>query len=323
MIQRFTGQLPSWARADHPILRYELARVANRLPRRAQYLRALWVVMLGIVLLGIGYLIATGFLQQPPGQTPTESLLNMLFWPMLIVQILLSGVTVALTGSTVSEEIRRQTWDNLRATQDGAELTVRTRWAAVFYRVRGLLMVVLLVRVVLIAGILVDLTAFQGRYLDLVINGIVPDVPLPVAALLLAFMMTAGLLLPLTAVGFDGAVGLLIATIFQQRTYAVLAQVLYIIFRIFVVGALVFATTQFIEGNLASSDLGAWLLLGGYSAFGDWGLAFLNLGLFGEMWATVPFAVFLGLALLLFTLAQAALTDWMISFAVRQAQVRG
>ncbi len=323
MIQRFTGQLPLWARADHPVLRYELARAAGRLPKRAQYFRALWVVLLGFLLSGGGYLIATGFLQQPPGQNLTESALNIVFWPMLVVQILMSAVTLGLTGGTVSEEVRRQTWDNLRATQAGAELTIRTRWAAVFYRIRGLLGVVLLIRVLLIAGILVDLTAFQGRYLDLLINGIVPDVALPIAALLLAFMMTASLLLPLTAVGFDAAMGLLIATVFQQRTYAVLAQVLYVILRAVLVTVLVFSTTQFINGDLAATDPGSWLLVGGFAAFGDWGLSFLNLGFFGEIWATIPYGIFLGLALLGFSLIQAALTDGIVALAIRQAERRG
>ena len=94
MIQRFTGQLPIWARTEHPLLRYELSRVAGRLPRRSQYLRALWIVVLGFALAGSGYLIATGFLREPPGQNPTESLLNIVFWPILIVQLLMTAVAV-------------------------------------------------------------------------------------------------------------------------------------------------------------------------------------------------------------------------------------
>lgn len=322
MIQRFTGQLPPWAKTDHPVLRYELAR-AERVNLRGRIFRAVWMSLLAIVLLGGGYLIATGFLQQSAGQNLTESALNILFWPMLVIQTLASVVALALTGNTVSEEIRRQTWDNLRATEGGAELTVRTRWAAVFYRIRGLIAVILVVRVALILGILYDLTAFQGRYLDLLISGIVPDVALPVAAVLLAFTMTATLLLPLTILGFDAAVGLLIATVFQQRTYAILAQIIYIIFRVVVAAALVFAMTQFVNNDLETSDLNAWLLSLGFSAFGDWGLSFLNLGFFGERWAEIPFGIFLGLALLLFSLLQAAITDWLVAFAVRQAERRG
>ena len=322
MIQRFTGQLPLWARTDHPILRYELARV-ERLTTRARLMRAFWVVLLGILLFGGGYLIATGFLQQPPGQNPTESILNVLFWPMLVIQILISVFSVALTGNTIAEEVRRQTWDNMRATEVGAELTVRTRWAAVFYRIRGLLAVMIVIRLVFIGGILYDLTAFQGRYLDLLINGIVPDIALPIAALLLAFTMTVGLLLPLTVIGFDAAVGMLIAATLQQRTYAILAQILYVIFRIALVAGLTFAVTQLINGSLAETDSGSWFLSLAFAAFGDWGLSFLNLGFYGELWATVPYGIFLGLALLLFSLVQAALTDWLMVIAIRQAERRG
>jgi hypothetical protein len=322
MIQRVTGQLPTWARTDHPILRYELART-ERVNLRGRIFRVLWMSMLAILLLGGGYFIATGFLQQPAGQNLTESILNILFWPMLIVQMLASVVALALTGNTVSEEIRRQTWDNLRATEGGAELTVRTRWAAVFYRIRGLIAVIVIVRVILILGILYDLTAFQGRYLDLLISGIVPEVALPVAAVLLAFTMTATLLLPLTVLGFDAAIGLVIATLFQQRTYTILAQILYIVVRVVIAGALIFAMTQFVSNDLETSDLNAWLLSLGFSAFGDWGLSFLNLGFFGERWAEIPFGIFLGLALLVFSLMQAAVTDWVVGFAVRQAERRG
>lgn len=323
ILQRITGQLPPWARADHPLLRYELARAAGQLSRRARYLRALWIVLLALALAGGGYLIATGFLQQPPGQNLTESALNILFWPLLVAQLLLSVLALALTGSAISEEIRRQTWDNLRATAGGAELTIRTRWASVFYRARGLLGVLLGLRVLLIGGILFDLTAFQGRYLDLLINGIVPDVPVLVAALLLSFTMTASLLLPLTAVGFDAAVGLLIATVFQQRTYAILAQIIYMLFRLTLLVGLVFAVTQFINGDLAASDAGAWFLVSGFAALGDWGLAFLNLGFYGEIWATVPYGIFMGLALLVFSLIQAALADAIVALAIRQAERRG
>jgi glycopeptide antibiotics resistance protein len=131
------------------------------------------------------------------------------------------------------------------------------------------------------------------------------------------------LLLPLTAVGFDAAMGLLIATFLQQRTYAVLAQILYIVFRIMLVGGLVFGATQFVNGDLTTTDLGSWALIGAFASLGDWGLAFLNLGFFGEIWATIPYGIFLGLALLIFSLIQAALTDLIISFSVRVAERRG
>lgn len=322
MIQRLTGQLPDWARPEHPFLRYRLNSTLT-LPRRARYLRALSGVLLVLALLVGGYLLATNLLRQPPGQNPTESLLNVIFWPLLALQLLMQVGTLVLTGGAVSDEKRRQTWDNVRATEAGAGLAIRSRWALVFYRMRALFVVVIGLRVLLIAGILVDLMAFQGRYLDLMINGIIPDVALPVAAVLLALMMTAGLLLPVTGVGFDAAVGLLIATLVQERAYTVLVQIVLVVMRVLLVAVLLIAATQFVTGNLAMPEPLSWVLMFLYAAYGDWGLAFLNLGFYGEMWALIPFGVLFGLALLGFALLQAALTDWLLSLATRQAERQG
>jgi hypothetical protein len=77
------------------------------------------------------------------------------------------------------------------------------------------------------------------------------------------------------------------------------------------------------DGGLPATDLGGWLLLFTFAAAGDWGLAFLYLGRYGEIWATVPYGIFLGLALLAFSLIQAALADAILLFATRRAQRRG
>ncbi len=87
----------------------------------------------------------------------------------------------------------------------------------------------------------------------------------------------------------------------------------------FVAGAL-----SFLRGELFSAtDLGAWLLMGGYSALGDWGLGFLNLGRSSEVWATVPYGILICLALLVFALVQAAVADRLLMLAVRLAQKKG
>jgi hypothetical protein len=322
MIQRFAGQLPEWARADHPLLRYELGRVA-RLPKRRQYVRAAGFVVLLLVLFWGGYLIATNIFQNPTGQNITESLSAIVFWPTLALQVVLQIGALALTVNTVSEQKRRQTWDNLRATEGGAALAFRTQWAAVFYRLRPFLAVVYGVRVLLIAGILYDLTAFGGRYIDLLINGVTPDIAPIVAALLLAFLMTASLLLPFTALGLDAAVGLFVSVTFQQRLYSVMAQMILIALRITVIIILVASATEFVRGNLVVSDAGAWGLMGAFSAVGDWGLSFLHLGFYSEIWATIPYAIFMGVGLLIFTMAESVLTEWVLALAIRQAERNG
>jgi|FLYN01.1.fsa_nt_gi hypothetical protein len=326
MIRRFTAQLPTWARSDHPVLRYELARIPRRITRRTRFLRAFGVVVLALVLILGGYLAATGLLQHPPGQNLTESAMAIVFWPTLALQVLLRVGAITMTANTVTEEIRRQTWDNLRATESGAALALRARWASVFYRLRPALTIVLLVRVVLIAGILYDLTAFQGRYLDLLVNGVVPESSPAVAALLLAFLMTASLLLPVTGLGFDAAVGLLFSTLVQQRTYSGLLQILLILLRVGLIVALTIGATRLINGELppeVMQNWTGWLLIAAFAALGDWGLAFLHLGFYGEIWATLPYGIFLGLALLIYAIIESGLTDWILALAIRQAERKG
>ena len=325
LVRLFIGQLPAWARRDHPVLRQELGATTARVSWQRRYGRALGAVVGGGVLLLIGYLIATGLLRHSAGQTPVEVVNAVLFWPLLVLQVLLSIAGLASTSTFVSDEMRRQNWDNLRATELGAEMSMRARWAAVvFYRLRGLLGVVLIARAILIGLMLWELTAFQGRYLDLLINGITPDVPLVAAVLLVSFLMTAALLLPLTTVGFDAAVGLLVSALVQQRTYSTLIQAVLIFVRLALTAGLLVGATLVLQGQfLQSSDGAAWLLMLGFGAIGDWGLAFLNLGRSSELWATIPYGIFLGLALLVFALVQAAVADRLLVFAVRQAQKKG
>lgn len=322
MIRRFTGQLPAWARPEHPVLRYELG-APPKASWQARYARALATVLLGGVLLLGGYLAATHLLQVPAGEEFVEALNNVLFWPLLIIQVLLRIFAVTLTSNAVADEMRRQNWDSLRSTPVGAELTLRARWAVVFYRLRGLLGIVFVARVVLLVGMLWHLTGFGGYHLDILTGGITPEVALPVAVLLLSFLMTASLLLPFTAIGFDASVGLLISAVVQHRTYTTLLQVLYIVLRIALVAGLTFAITAFLDGRLSLSDPLAWIMTFLFGAVGDWGLAFLYLGRYGEIWATVPYGIFLGLALVVFALAQAAIADRVLMMAVRRAQRKG
>jgi hypothetical protein len=322
MMQRLSAQLPMWARTDHPVLRYELGRV-QRVSRRTRYLRIAGYAALLVILLWGGYAIATSFFQNAAGQNLTESLSAVVFWPTLLVQVILQIAALTLTVNMVSEQKRRQTWDNVRATEDGAAVSLRARWALVFYRLRPLLAFVLVVRLLLIGGILVDLTAFQGRYIDLLINGVTPGVPPLVAALLLAFLMTASLLLPLTSVGLAAALGLLVSVNFQQRVYSVLTQVVLIVFLLLVTVLLTVGATQFVRGELALSDGSALALMGSFAAVGDWGLSYLHLGFYSEIWATVPYAIFLGIALLIFAMAQSALAEWLLALAIRRAERNG
>ena len=123
--------------------------------------------------------------------------------------------------------------------------------------------------------------------------------------------------------GLDTSLGLFISTTVQQRTYNTLLQLLLIIVRIGVTAALLYGVSQFLGGQLQTSDPAAWLLMFSAAAFGDWGLGMLYLGRAGEIWATVPYGIFIGLALVIFCFAQAYLTDQILVWAVKRAQKQG
>jgi hypothetical protein len=323
MLQRLTGQLPSWARDDHPVTRYELGKT-RAVPRQALIARVVGLALLGALLFAGGYAIATDFFQNPPGQNLTEGVMAVLYWPLLVIQVIMQIAALALTVNVVSEQKRRQAWDNLRATAGGVGLTLRVRWLAVYYRLRGLLALVLVIRLLLIFGILYDLTAFQGRYIDLLVNGITPEISPLVAALLLAFLMTASLLIPLTSLGLSAAVGLLFSVLVQPRTYNTLTLIVGIVLRTALAAALVFGATRFIQGQMPGfPDPAAWLLMGGFAAFGDWGLAFLNLSFYSDVWTVIPYGVFLGVALLAFSILQSAAAEWILALTIRIAERSG
>ena len=322
-MQRIVGQLPPWMRPNHPILRYLLEKRQTPDSRRGQFTRALFMILLGFLLLLIGYANASSLFGENPFDLPiSEMLFKMLFLPTFILQVGLQLTVLLVTMGAIGEEKRRQTWDNLRTTTDGAALALRARWsAAVFYRMRGSLSILLLVRLILIGGLLFDLTAFQGEYLNNLTGGVVPDIPLFLSVILLALMMTSSLLLPVTALGFDAAFGLLVSTFVQQRTYIVLTQILLTAVRVAIVGGLLFGVEQFRSDVLDMPDLVVWVLLFVFGVMGDWGISFLYLGFYGQqVWVDVPYSIYLGLAMMIFVMIQAILTDLILTWAVRRAE---
>ncbi len=322
MIKRLTGQIPAWARSDHPMLRQELGS-AERPRWQTRYARALLMVLVGGLLLLLGVFVAavSGRLA---GQNAVDQTNAVLYYPLLFMQISLRIIAFTWTSGTVAEYVRRGKWDQMRTTPNGAELTLRARWISLFYRWRGLFGVITLARLLLIGLMLYDLTAFQGRYLDLLSVRITPEVAPVVSIVLLSVLMTASLLLPFTGAGVDASLGLVVSAVTRGRTAMTLIQAVYMIVRIGVVVLVIAGASSFESGAMPdASFLGGWLILFALGALGDWGLAFLHLAHFGEIWALAPYGIFLGVALLIFALLQAALADAITGYAIRLAQKRG
>lgn len=321
MIQR---QLPPWARANHPVLRSILGQKHQE--RNERIKRWMFSLAIMVILTGIGVFIGTDFFQDDLRDFPiAEALINVIFWPLFVLQVVMRLLTLSMTIGTIGDEQRRQTWDSLRTTSEGAELTMRARWSAVvFYRMRPMLYIVTIARLVLIGAILYDLTAFSGDYLNNLTVSITPQLDMPISVLMVALMMTASLLLPLTGVGMDAAVGLLVSTVAKHRMYVVIGQIALTAIRVAIVAGLLLLMTDFRSDGIGidgATDIGLWLLIFGFAAMGDWGLSLLHLGFFGaDVWATVPYSIFIGIALLVFVFIQALLVDGILMLAVRRAE---
>ena len=283
------------------------------------------MLVVSVVVAVVGYAIGSQFFAEDLFEKPiSEALMLMLFWPIFAIQIILSISALAMTVGVIGEEKRRQTWDHLRTTTEGASLAIRARWSAVvFYRLRSPMIIVMLARVVLIGAMLYDLTAFRGDYLNNLTVNITPELPLPVAVMLLALTMTASFLLPFTSVGFDAAVGLLVSTVVQQRVYVTLVQIALISVRVAIILGLLLGVTQFRTGGLELSNVNLWLLLFAFAALGDWSLSILHLGYFGAVvWIDVEYSILIGAALLVFVFVQTLITDGLLALAVRRAERR-
>lgn len=324
MTQFLQRQLPPYARLDHPVLRQTLGQDREKRRRRTPYLRVFLAALLVALMIAAGVVVGSEFfaidlLQQPVSQ----ALSAVIFWPVFVAQIVMRLTALGMTIGTVGEEKRRQTWDSLRVTSNGAGLALQARWSAVvFYRLRPGILLVMAARVLLIAALLFDVTAFSGDYLGYLTGDITPTVNVPVAVIMLTLALTATLLLPISGTGFDAALGLLLSTFVQRRIYVVLAQITLSALRVAVVIALLIAVLDFRSDTLltGTTDPGLWLLIFAFSAVGDWGLSLLYLGFFGaNVWANVPFGILIGPALLVFVIVQALLIDGMMWLAVRRA----
>lgn len=317
MLQRLALQLPAWARPNHPAIRYVLG-AQGRISRRALLVQ----LFIALIVLAIAFIIGSN-IPVELGQSLSERLMNIVFWPLFVIQILISVTAIVYTSGAIGSEKGRQTWDNLRATHSGTGLTLRARWsAAVFYRLTGLISAIYLIRLVLVGTIVVDLTAFRGEYLNHLTGGITPELPVIAGVLLLALFMTASFVLPLTAIGFDAAFGLLVSTFVRGRIWVVMTQIFMAALRaglaIGMVAFLIWATDPITEAS-AEVEL---LSMIGFGAFGDWGLRYLHLAFIGELWATVPYSIFVGAALLVVAFGQALLTDGILAWAIRRAERR-
>jgi len=337
MLQRLYAQLPDFARPDNPVMRYVMLQGDRRPSRRTRLLRAGAGFLALIVLILFGWQLATNF-----GATPMtapnlwDQAFAVLYWPLVIIQVITGVFAIGSTTGVVANEVQQGTWDTLKVTTDGATMSLKSRWAAVFYRLRVLLFLLLAARIFFILVALHDLTAFQGNYLNILLSGTTPlglpqvstEASVLAGILITAMMMTACLLAPFTAVALDAAIGMWAGTYSRGRFTAFLGQLGLLVGRVLITGlALQVGAAALTLASLAPSlsltldnhPVLAWFAaLFGISE-GDMGLSLLNLQKVQALWANRQYGVLVGIAFLGYTLAQAALANQIVKWAGRRA----
>ena len=342
MMQRLYGQLPDFARPTHPFMRYSLWRKARRSSLATRLIRALFVVGIAAVLIFIGWVIATNQGQTPlDTPNPLDSVFLVLYWPLVGVQLLLRLFALSSTVSVISGETQRGTWDTLKVTTNGARLLMKTRWAAIFYRLWAVLAVILALRIFFIVVALINLSMFQGRYLQLLLSGTTPFGPPNidqnlsdvVGVIIMAMMMTTCLLAPFTAIAFDAALGMYIGTLSRGRFVGVLGQLLLIVLRIGVTLLVIYLGVQALSlgtvfgppatgtpiTSIADNPPVAWISAFASVAEGDLGLNLIHLDRVQSLWADIDYGALIGVAALGWVLLQAALANLLVYLAGRRA----
>ncbi len=324
MWKRFLGELPSWARTSNPLLAYEIGRHAPDESIRARVGRVVFSVLVLVALLVGGYLYATDGLQQTPEAPYTLVIWRVLFFPLLILQVLLRAAALVLGAGAVDEERRRQTWDPLRATENGAAIALKSRWFSILgYRLRPLLIAIWAGRVLLLGALLVEVASLQGALLEILALRSQPSLGIVASIGILAAQMTAFFLLPFTAAGVDAALGLAISSSVRNRAFASVILILAVLIRVGSTLLLFIIFAQFMDGLLELNGAQAWLVQVANAIFGDWGLASAQITQTGQLWAQVPGSIFLGLLMLVAVLLQSLLTEGLLRLAAGAAERQG
>ena len=303
--------LPGWARHEDALLRYQLARHLHG--RGSAWQVALWLLALALAALAMDLAF------------PAEGNLAARIWrgsrfPLLALQTGVLSAAFVWGAAAVSGQRSRKTWDSLRATEDGVALALRLRWLGILFRLRASIAAILLLRLVFCAAMLVELAAYRRHHASMLGMQASPPVAETWQVLMLiAAMLAALLLLPLTALGLMTALGMLLAAAIRERVFAGVAQILVLAAQLI----LVVAGAASVMQDLHLPVEAAWAWQAAWGAFGDWALSLAHLRELGEMWAELPYGAWMGAALLALALLQAFATDGMLWLAGRIAERRG
>ena len=315
MISRLRNLLPARERlqAGNPLLHYELGRPAGG--NFALQLTAL------ILLLGTAAAIYAVAFGVSDGGNLSALLWQSMYFPAMALQMITLMLALAQGAASVDGERSRKTWDKLRATETGASLALRARWLGIMYRLRAPIALILLLRLLLALGTLLDLTAFGGHYVKMLSAEATPALSdWRVGMLLIALSLTLSLAQPLAMIASAAALGLLLSVAVVERLYSAVLQVmLAAMFAAFILAASA-GVTGILQGRLIMSDAAQYLLVLAYSSYGDWGLLLAQVS---AVWREVAAGAFIGPGMAALLLLQALIADGLMSLAERITERRG
>lgn len=307
--------LPAWARPDNPILQYELAHLRLAGSRRKHVMQLL---LLALFLGSGGYLYASVTSIDAQAGNLADFLWRCLYFPSLLVQTATVLAALAFGIGSLEADRSRQTWDSLRVTEIGAGLTLRTRWMAILYRLRAPILALLLARLVLALGMIVNATAFGGVYLRVLGGGTMDAaadwwVALPVVVLLI----TVNLLLPLSNVGAACALGVLISVAIKPRLFAIALQLVLSATVISAGAGGFYVVASVLQDQLTVPDGLLISIVLGYSGFVDGGMLFANLTSLGAIWKMLQHGAIVAIGLFIILVFQGFLIDTCLNWAIR------
>lgn len=322
MISRLRSLLPAWARLPtrNPLLPYELAKAQGRTAGRGFALQLTALVLL----LGLAAAIYASALGAGDSGNLSTQLWRSFYFPALALQVITLILALLLGAASVDAERGRKTWDNLRATETGASMALRARWLGILYRLRAPIAVIMLIRLLLALGALVDLTAFGGRYVQMLSAEAAPALgDWRIGLLLIALSIALTLAQPLVMIGSATALGLFLSVTVRERLYAAVLQTALVALMAAFVLLSSAGAVQVLQGRLILSEAAQFLLVLAYSSYGDWGLLLAELGSLGAVWRVAPAVVFISPGLATLLLLQALFADGLMSLAERISERRG
>lgn len=322
MISRLRNLLPASARLHlgNPLLQYELAKAQGG-AAGGNFALQLTALML---LLGVSAALYAAVFGLGNTGNLTGLLWQSLYFPALTLQTITFIIALALGAASVDAERSRKTWDKLRATEAGASLALRARWLGILYRLRAPIAVILLLRLLLALGILLELTAFGGHYAQMLSAEATP--PLSdwrIGLLLIALSITLSLAQPLAMIASAAALGLFLSVTVVERVYGAVLQIALVALVAAIVTGASAGAADILQSRLIMSDAAQYLLVLAYSSYGDWGLLLAQLGSLGQVWGRVPAGVFISLGMAALLLLQALLADGLMSLAEGISERRG